>query len=458
MVLIYLWMVAGLRVYKEKLFEPIDNTPLVLFRILIGLILAAEGFGAILTGWVRVNLVEPEYHFPFMDFEFLSFWYGPQVYVLFVLLGISGILISLGYYYRIATIVYFLLWTSAYLMQKTSYNNHYYLMVLLSFILIIVPANASMSIDAKRNPDIRSSTCESWVIWLFIAQMAIFYSFASIAKWNPDWVGYNSVEQLFYSKYDYPIIGSLLQKPLFQKFIAWGGIAFDFLIVPAMLWKKTRKLALVSAFVFHLFNSVVFQIGVFPYMALVFMVFFYSGDELKKIIKSVPDYGNQLKPRNNFQKQIISSALVISILIQVILPLRHHLIPGDVNWTEEGHRMSWRMMLRVKSGHLKFKMIDSNSNRIWYEFPEKMLTPKQASRVWTRPDFCYQFVQILKEKYSDINPEIYARGRVSLNGGPFSKLFREDVDLAKVEWNPFQHSSWVYLYSGQAEEELNQSK
>ncbi len=37
---------------------------------------------------------------------------------------------------------------------------------------------------------------------------------------------------------------------------------------------------------------------------------------------------------------------------QVYLPVRHYFIPGNVFWTEEGHRMAWRMMLRNKAGEV----------------------------------------------------------------------------------------------------------
>ena len=38
---------------KAYLSDPVDNTSLVIFRMAFGLLLAAEAFGAIMTGWVR---------------------------------------------------------------------------------------------------------------------------------------------------------------------------------------------------------------------------------------------------------------------------------------------------------------------------------------------------------------------------------------------------------------------
>lgn len=36
-----------------NIYKNIDNSPLILFRILFGFLVAAESFGAILTGWVK---------------------------------------------------------------------------------------------------------------------------------------------------------------------------------------------------------------------------------------------------------------------------------------------------------------------------------------------------------------------------------------------------------------------
>jgi uncharacterized membrane protein YphA (DoxX/SURF4 family) len=49
------------------------------------------------------------------------------MYAYFVVMGIFGIMVMLGYKYRFAMLFYAIMWSGAYFMQKTSYNNHYYL-------------------------------------------------------------------------------------------------------------------------------------------------------------------------------------------------------------------------------------------------------------------------------------------------------------------------------------------
>src|SRR3990167_2441462 len=111
----------------KKLFQPIDNAPLILFRIFFGFLLAAETFGAILTGWVKRVLIDPEFTFSHIGMEWLQPLPGYGMYLYFCLMGTTGILIMLGYKYRFSLGLFTILWSAVYFMQKSSYNNHYYL-------------------------------------------------------------------------------------------------------------------------------------------------------------------------------------------------------------------------------------------------------------------------------------------------------------------------------------------
>ena len=123
------------------LFKKIDIAPLLIFRIFFGILISLECYGAILTGWVKNNLIDPKFTFTFIGFEWLQPLPGNGMYFYFFLIGTLGVFIALGYRYRVSIIAFTLLWTGVYLMQKTSYNNHYYLLALISFIMSFLPAN-----------------------------------------------------------------------------------------------------------------------------------------------------------------------------------------------------------------------------------------------------------------------------------------------------------------------------
>lgn len=433
----------------KKAFDPIDNSPLILFRITFGLLIASESIVAIFTGWVKKNLIDPTVSIPHIGLDFLVPLPGYGMYVYFSIMGILGVLIAFGYKYRFSLGLYTLLWTSVYLMQKASYNNHYYLLILVCLIMLFLPANQYASLDAKKNPVIKSLTMPRWCSWVMIFQMTIVYFFATLAKFYPDWLDGTFTGILFSNLSDFPVLGPIFTEKWFHVFIAYAGIFFDGLIIPALLWKKTRNIAFVASLLFHLFNSVTLQIGIFPYFALSFIVFFYSPETIRRIFfKKKP----QLQVEDLSKKYSYSNAItyffIPFFIIQLILPIRHYFIKGDVLWTEEAHRLSWRMMLRQKSGITHFKVIDKNTQQeLPYNIVEK-LTRKQLGLVSSKPDGIWQMAQHIKKEFAEkgVEVSIFIDSKLSVNEKPYKTFIDPTVDFAEAEWNYFGHNEWILLY------------
>jgi vitamin K-dependent gamma-carboxylase len=432
---------------KVNLYRNIDNAPLIIFRIFFGFLIAAESFGSIVTGWVRNVFVEPELHFQHIGFEWLEPLGGNGMYYYYALMGIFGLLVMLGYKYRWSLLAFTLMWTGVYLMQKEAYNNHYYLLILVCLIMLFLPAHRYFSIDAKQNPEIKSLSMPVWCSWVMIAQMAIVYFFATVAKFYPDWLDGTFTKNLFINRTHFPIVGELFSKHWFHVFIAYMGIAFDGLVIPLLLWKRTRNLALIASLIFHLFNSIVLQIGIFPYFALSFAVFFYEPETIRKIfLRNKPIY---IPEGNSYENRTFLRYFFIPFfVIQIILPIRHHFIKGDVFWSEEGHKMSWRMMLRSRTGITSFMVVDKNTGERSYYKTYKKLKNKQIRLVGSQPDAIWQMAQYIKQEYADQGKDVavYVESKVSINRHPYKKFIDETVDLASVEWDFFKHSDWIILY------------
>ena len=429
------------------LFSKIDNSQLIIFRIFFGILVSLECYGAILTGWVRRTLVEPKFTFNFIGFDWLQPLPGFGMYYYFFVMGTLGLLIALGYKYRFAIISFTLMWTGVYLMQKTSYNNHYYLLVLISLIMCFLPAQRSHSLDVKSNPSLKSDNMFAYVKWIIIFQLLIVYTYASIAKLYGDWFDLGIIRILMLSKAGYPIIGGLLQEPFIHKIISISGILFDLLIVPALLWKPTRKIAFFASIFFHLFNSIVFQIGIFPYLSLAFTVFFFEPETIRNIFFKKKRPFLLQKVELPSYKNLFYVLGGIYFLIQLSLPIRHHFIKDDVLWTEEGHRLSWRMMLRSRTGKLKFQVVNTENGETTTIKTEDYLSGKQRRRIAGYPDFIWQFAQRLKKEYAEKGEhiEVYAlNSKVSINGKPYRPFIDPKVDLASAKWNYFWHNEWIF--------------
>lgn len=430
---------------SQFLFRKIDNAQLVVFRVFYGLLVSAECYGAIATGWVRRTLVEPKFTFSFIGFEWLQPLPGNGMYIYFAVMGTLGLLIALGLKYRFSALAFAVLWSGVYLMQKTSYNNHYYLLMLLAYIMAFLPANRDASLDAKLIPNLRSQTMYNWVRWTIILQLFIVYTYASVAKLYADWLDFSMIEVLMGPKKDYYVIGDLLQQKWVHKIVAIFGICFDLLIVPALLWKPTRKIAFVLSIFFHLFNSIVFQIGIFPYLSLAFTVFFFKPQTIRNIFLRTKKILPETKIITPKTKKIVLTVLGIYFLFQLVLPLRHHFFKGDVLWTEEGHRLSWRMMLRSRGGSISYKVVNAETKDTIKINLNDYLTTKQQQRVACYPDFIWQFAQHLKIEYAEKgqNIQVFAENKVKVNQRPYQQFIDPKVDLASVTWKHFAHNDWI---------------
>lgn len=430
----------------KKLFQPIDNAPLIIFRIFFGFLLAAETFGAILTGWVKRVLIDPQFTFSHIGMEWLQPLPGYGMYFYFCFMGICGILIMLGYKYRFSLGLFTILWTGVYLMQKSSYNNHYYLLILVCLIMLFLPANKYASLDARNNPDSKQDTMPQWCSAVMIFQVTIVYFFATVAKFYPGWLN-GDFTKILLSNTEFKSFRPFFSQHWFHLFIAYSGIAFDMLIVPLLLWKRTRTIAFLAAISFHIFNAIFLQIGIFPFFALSFIVFFYPSEKIRSVFfkRKIPVEHSEPITKN---KPTLLYFFIPFFIIQLILPVRHHFIKGDVLWTEEGHRLSWRMMLRQRQGWVSFKVIDKSTQiELPYDYLKK-LTPKQQGFVSANPDGIWQMAQFIKKEFARKGTDvgIFAHAEVAINGGKFKTLINPKTDLATAKWDYFFHNEWILLY------------
>ncbi len=428
--------------WDRLLFTQVDNSALVLFRMIYGLLLAAEAFGSLALGAVDRLFIEPQFTFTFIGFDFLQPLPGYGMYALYSLMGIAGLMIMVGWKYRTAIIFYSIAWAYVYLLQKSSYNNHCYLIMLLNFLMVYLPAHRSASIDAWCNPAIRKEFMSRWIYFFIIGFLFIIYSYASVAKFYPDWLDGSFPKYLMSTRgrnFD------ILQNEWAHISILYFGLFFDLLIVPFLLWKRTRWVAVVASLFFHLFNSIVFQIGIFPYLALSFLLFFFTTETIHKRLiwkKSYYKAREIIVPKS---KNTIIFCSTGFLLVMLLLPLRHWVIEDDVLWTEEGHRLSWRMMLRSRSGRTTYYVVDKATQVRTRIKLSDYLTEKQSRSAQSKPDFIWQFAQKLEEIYAEKGQEIevYVNSRVSINGRRYSPFIDPDVDLAAEEWHHLKHHDWI---------------
>ena len=252
----------------RRLFEPVAIDFLVYFRMAFGAIMLWEMVRYIEAGWVQRNFIDPPLHFTFYGFSWVRPWPGDGMHWHFYALAVLAACITTGLCYRLAAMLFFVGFTHIFLIDQAFYLNHFYLVCLVSFIMIFLPAHRAFSLDVKLRPALRSSVTPAWTLWVLRSLVGITYSYGAIAKCNLDWLTGNPMRQMLASADTFPILGRLFHLEPVIWFYAWTGLALDLLIVPALLWKRTRLPALLVAAVFHLSNDQMFQIGIFPWFML----------------------------------------------------------------------------------------------------------------------------------------------------------------------------------------------
>lgn len=328
---------------------------------------------------------------------------------------LAGWAVAFNIQYRIASIILFLGYTSLFLMEQTDYINHIYLYCLISFWMMFLPLNKA----DKRQP--------AWTLYIILFHMCLTYFFAGVAKINSDWLQGTPMDIYLLKNY------GIVDKNAALIF-SYGGMIFDLLIVPLLIYRRTRVIAFILSCIFHLSNVFTFGLATFPWFSiLVTSMFFHPS--WPRYIPLLRDFmpigeGSYYEPSRN---RLLESFLLLYVLVQVLLPFRHHLYPGVASWTEEGHMFSWRMMLRNKKGTLNYSVKNSETKEVVVINYQDHLTSHQYHNLIGKPDLILHFAHYLRDEYEkkwNAPAEVYASSKVSLNGRPLQEMIVPYTNLA----------------------------
>lgn len=442
----------GLVALQNWLFQAIDIASLVYFRIAFGAIMLWDVWSYFNYGWIKRYWIDPPFNFSYYGFDWVKPLPGNGMYVLFVILGVLAFFITIGFKYRISVALFLVCFTYTFLLEQARYLNQYYLVCLLSLLLIFLPANRAFSIDARQRPEIYSNTIPAWPIWLLRTQIGIVYFYGAIAKINLDWLLHAEPLKIWLSsRTDFPLIGQYFTETWMAYLLSYGGFFLDLLVFPCLLWRRTRLIAFVCAVIFHLMNSQLFSIGIFPWIMIASTALFFAPDFPRRLVKRwlTMNHCNPaplMKPKYlRWWRANTCVLLSIYLALQLLIPLRHFLYPGNVNWTYEGHRFSWRMKLLNREGNVQFLVTDPVGNQTWEFDTQNYLAPWQIYTMAGRPDMILQFSHHIADKmrkagYEKI--EVRVQSKLSLNGRNPQLLIDPEVNLA-AQQRSLKPSSWI---------------
>jgi vitamin K-dependent gamma-carboxylase len=433
---------------RRALERPIDPAGLAAFRVLFGLTMTLAVARFVLNGWVNELLVAPGYHFTYLGFDWVRPLPAPFMLFAFGVMGLAAVSVAVGLFTRLSAAIFCVLFTYAELIDKATYLNHYYLVSLLAFLLVFVPSGTLWSVDAWRRARAGRAMATSVPALSYLvlrAQVAVVYVFAGLAKLDGDWlVRAEPLKTWLRARVESPLLAGFVAEPWAAHAMSWAGAAFDLAIVPLLCVRRTRPFALAAAVLFHLSIWLLFPVGVFSFVMLVAITVFFEPNWPRRFVVRLVRLAPYAPAARFASPRPLAVVLATAfVAVQLFVPLRHALYPGSVNWTEQGFRFAWRVMLVEKSGRVEYDVTTSAGR--FRVYPRDELTQLQLRQMATQPDMIEQYAHHLRERfeadgYRDVR--VRADAWVAFNGRRSQRLIDPTVDLASTE-RSFSPKPWI---------------
>lgn len=439
-----------LSIKKYNLFEEVSIAPLATFRIVFGLITFISGIRFWANGWIEQLYIEPSFHFKYYGFEFVKELSPSGMYLLFSTMILSALLVCVGLFYRLSIITFFLSFTYIELIDKATYLNHYYFVSLIAFIMIFLPAAKNYSLDARLFKN-AVTKIPRYTIDIIRFQLCCVYFFAGVAKLNQDWL-FEAMPMAIWlkAKSGIPVIGPALKYEATAYLMSWCGAIYDLFIPFFLIRQKTVKWAYVFVIIFHALTAIIFpRIGIFPYMMMGGSLIFFSASFHKKLLAKFYCASENVW---NARNKIVKPALYCFVAFQLLLPFRHLAYPGNLFWTEQGFRFSWRVMLMEKMGNSQFYVVSDDNETLVIE-NSTYLSPLQEKQMSTQPDMVLEFAHFLYNEFKDSliveNNKTIALNNPAVKAKVYTRLHNHgqlmvdtNVNLA-AQKRGFHHKDWI---------------
>jgi hypothetical protein len=217
-------------------------------------------------------------------------------------------------------------------------------------------------------------------------------------------------------------------------------------VVALLLWRRTRIVAFVAVVAFHVVTWRLFPIGVFPWLMIASATLFFAPNWPRRWLRrstALECDERDVTPRP--VPRLVVATGVLWVALQVLLPLRHLVYPGDARWTNEGYRFAWNVLAVERAGDVTFRLTDPVTGESWTDDARSLYTADQWRLMATEPDLIHQAaLELARAARQDGHPtiEVRADAYVSLNGRPAARLVDPSVDLA-AQRRDVWHDRWI---------------
>ena len=197
-------------------------------------------------------------------------------------------------------------------------------------------------------------------------------------------------------------------------------------------------------------DAYLFSIGIFPWLMVAATAIFFEPRTLRRLLERLMFRPSSIAatatpPIVASVPRVLAAIALVYLILQITIPFRHWCYPGNVNWTEQGHRFSWRMKLRTKDGWVSFLVRDPKTGQVWTVDQDDFLDERQQRKMAGVPDMIHQFAQYLAQRWRERGHDgvrVEVRAFTSLNGRKHQLLIDPKVDLSS-EPRSLLPASWI---------------
>lgn len=440
-----------LRNVRSGLAAPISVHSLAILRIGLGLMLMWQAYNKGERLFAGHPLADVQFTYPFFGWVPAMPDYAQPLAVAWFL---SGLFFAIGAYYRTAATAAMILTAWGYLISADLYLNHEYMEMIFIFLLGVGPAHQVWSFDAWRLN--AKPIAARFYLDAMRLQLEIILVYAGLVKINSDWLRLQPLSNWLSNKSDMVFFGEIWTRWWGVAIGGYGIILLHVFGAPLLYWRRTRLPVFLLYCGFHITNSMIFPIDIFPWLTIICTTLFFAPDwPLRLFGRFLPTGKRSVPDADAGRAMPVGTPMLVGMAIflatQAALPLRHLLYPGWVDWNDAGTRFSWRMMLAQRQCHqAEFIVHYPATGRVIlpdakaiFDAPRR---PSYRSRLCIDGDILLQAAHIVRDRYMVASgggrPEVHIYATKSLNFRKPALFADPTADLAAEPRRKLLHYAW----------------
>lgn len=403
--------------------EPVSGAGLRLLRVVAGSLVALTCGRALVHGWIDTLWIATPGRLPYPMLGWVPVPPRGVLVGLVALCGMAGAAAALGIAQRalLGVAAGGMLWLGA--LDAAAYLNHEVLLVTLAALLAILPAG-------RRVP--------RWAVLAPRVLVGSVYLWAAVAKLDASWLAGRPLHLWLATHADLQLVGPLLVRPQVAPVLAWTGLAFDLLVVPALAWRRTRVAALVVVVLFHAATALLFPLGVFPWL----MVGAALGAFAPRGLPLVPGVGREATGGGWGTHRRLAAAALVSLCalapVRAVLPGSRPAVDGT------GDHLAWRVMDHDRAGFVTWIVTDRATGATWEEPASDRLAPHQVRQLGATVSLLPGAARAVRAAWAreGRDVEVRAEAVLSVDGRRAVTVADPAVDLSRVGWS-VGHPRWA---------------